>query len=45
MLLFIHILNQVVDDKNVRGSIINLTILLCKLNFDLEDFETLQDAS
>ena len=45
MLLFMHILNQIVDDKNVRGSIIDLAILFCKLNFDLEDFETLQDAS
>ena len=45
MLLFKHILNQVVDDKNVRGSIINLAILFCKLNFDLKDFETLQDAT
>ena len=45
MLLSKHILNQVVDDKNIRGSIIDLAILFCKLNFDLEDFETLQDAS
>ena len=44
MLLFKHILNQVVDDKNVRGSIIDLAILFSELNFDL-DVETLQDAS